>query len=223
MQFEDRAEAGRLLAQRLETYANRRDVLLIALPGGGVPVAYEIAQALNLPLDVFVVRKLGVPGQEELAMGAIAAGGTHVLNRPLIQGLGLSEDAIKRVIAAQEQELERREHLYRDARSFPDLHNRTVILVDDGLATGATMYVAIQALRQLNPASLIIAVPVAARETCELLRSEVEEVICAITPEPFDGVGRWYRNFAQVSEKEVIELLKRARERTVASSKEAEV
>ncbi len=213
MQFQDRAEAGRLLAQKLETFASQRDVLLIALPGGGVPVAYEIGQALNLPLDVFVVRKLGVPGQEELAMGAIAMGGTRVFNRPLIQGLNLSEETINRVIAREERELERRQHLYRDARPFPDLRNRTVILVDDGLATGATMYVALQALQQLNPAHLIVAVPVAARQTCEQLRDEAEEVICAITPEPFDGVGRWYRNFSQVTDDEVIGLLNRARDR----------
>jgi erythromycin esterase-like protein/predicted phosphoribosyltransferase len=207
--FRDRSEAGRLLATRLTHYADRPDVLVLALPRGGVPVAYEVASALGAPLDVFVVRKLGVPGYEELAMGAVATGGVRVLNDQLVNRLGIPDDMIDAVAAREQQELARRERLYRDGRPPPDVRGRTVILVDDGLATGATMHAAIQALRQQNPARIVVAVPTASPETCEEMRTEVDEVICAITPEPFEAVGLWYRDFSQTTDEEVRALLAR--------------
>jgi erythromycin esterase-like protein/predicted phosphoribosyltransferase len=207
--FRDRREAGRLLATRLTHYANRPDVLVLALPRGGVPVAYEVASALGAPLDVFVVRKLGVPGYEELAMGAVATGGVRVLNDRLVNRLGIPDDMIDAVAAREQQELARRERLYRDGRPPPDVRGRTVILVDDGLATGATMHAAIQALRQQNPARIVVAVPTASSETCEEMKAEVDEVICAITPEPFEAVGLWYRDFSQTTDEEVRALLAR--------------
>src|SRR3954467_14388492 len=187
--FRDRHEAGRQLAEKLAPYANRPDVLVLALPRGGVPVAYEVARALGAPLDVFVVRKLGVPGYEELAMGAVATGGVRVLNDQIVNRLGIPQHIIDAVATREQQELARRERLYRGGRPPPDVRGRTVILVDDGLATGATMRAAVMALRQLRPARLVVAVPTAAPETCEALRAEVDEVICAITPEPFYAVG----------------------------------
>jgi erythromycin esterase-like protein/predicted phosphoribosyltransferase len=207
--FRDRREAGRLLATKLTRYANRPDVLVLALPRGGVPVAYEVASALGAPLDVFVVRKLGVPGYEELAMGAVATGGVRVLNDQLVNRLGIPDDMIDAVAAREQQELARRERLYRDGRPPPDVRGRTVILVDDGLATGATMHAAIQALRQQNPTHIVVAVPTASPETCKKMRAEVDEVICAITPEPFEAVGRWYRDFSQTTDEEVRALLAR--------------
>jgi predicted phosphoribosyltransferase len=190
--FRNRREAGRRLAQKLAHYANRPDVIVLALPRGGMPVAYEVARALHAPLDVFLVRKLGVPGYEELAMGAVATGGVRVLNDTIVSGLGIPDYIIDAVAAKELEELKRRERVYRGGRPPPDVRGRTVILIDDGLATGATMQAAIKALRQLHPARIVVAVPTAAPDTCEALRAEVDEVICAITPERFQAVGRWY-------------------------------
>jgi predicted phosphoribosyltransferase len=205
--FRDRHDAGRLLAEKLTAYAHRPDVLVLALPRGGVPVAYEVARALGTPLDVFVVRKLGVPGHEELAMGAVATGGVRVLNDDVVRGLRIPDRVIDAVTALEQQELARRERLYRGDRTPPDVRGRTVILVDDGLATGATMHAAIAALRQQEPARIVVAVPTAAPETCNALRAEVDDVVCAITPEPFHAVGLWYEDFSQTTDEEVRELL----------------
>ncbi|HEX6512686.1 MAG TPA: phosphoribosyltransferase, partial [Chloroflexota bacterium] len=183
--FRDRADAGRRLADQLTGYADRPDVLVLGLPRGGVPVAFEVASRLHAPLDVFVVRKLGVPGYEELAMGAIASGGMRVLNTDVVRGSGVPGQAIEAVTAVQQRELERREQLYRGSRPLPEVTGHTVILVDDGLATGATMRAAVQALRQRQPASLVVAVPVAAPRTCDALRSEADHVVCAETPPLF--------------------------------------
>ena len=207
--FRDRREAGRLLAAKLTAYANRPDVIVLALPRGGVPVADEVARALGAPLDVFVVRKLGVPGSEELAMGAVATGGVRVLNDQLVNRLGIPDHLIDAVAVREGQELARRERLYRGGRPLLDVRDRTVILVDDGLATGATMHAAIAALRQLHPARIVVAVPTASPETCEEMRAEVDDVICATTPEPFQAVGRWYQDFAQTTDEEVQDLLTR--------------
>jgi erythromycin esterase-like protein/predicted phosphoribosyltransferase len=207
--FRDRHEAGRVLARRLAKYADRPDVIVLALPRGGVPVAYEVASALDAPMDVFVVRKLGIPGYEELAMGAVASGNVRVLNDQLVRRLGIPDHVIDEAAAREQQELARRERLYRGGRPPPDVRDRTVVLVDDGLATGATMHAAIQALRQQQPARIVVAVPTAAPETCEELRAEVDDVICAITPEPFHAVGLWYREFSQTTDEEVRDLLAR--------------
>jgi putative phosphoribosyl transferase len=209
--FRDRAEAGRLLVEKLATYAHRDDVVVLALPRGGVPVAFEVATALQAPLDVFLVRKLGVPGHEELAMGAIASGGVVVRNEEVISGLGIPNHVLEAVVARERQELERRERLYRGDRPFPDLHGSTVILVDDGLATGASMRAAVAALRQHQPVYCVVAVPVAAPDTCEALRAEVDEIICARTPEPFYAVGVWYEHFSQTTDDEVRDLLDQAK------------
>jgi erythromycin esterase-like protein/predicted phosphoribosyltransferase len=220
--FPDRREAGRLLAPKLAPYANRPDVLVLALPRGGVPVAYEVARALGAPLDVFVVRKLGVPGYEELAMGAVATGGVRVLNDQLVERLGIPEQLIDAVAARERQELARRERLYRGSRPPPDVRGRTVILVDDGLATGATMYAAIEALRKQNPARIVVAVPTASPDTCEEMKKKADDVICAVTPEPFHAVGRWYQVFSQTTDEEVAELLAQAsapEQRDVAQSR----
>src|SRR5258705_7877110 len=187
--FRDRREAGRVLAEKLAAYANRPDVLVLALPRGGVPVAYEVARALGAPLDVFVVRKLGVPGYEELAMGAVATGGVRVLNDQLVERLGIPEHMVDAVAARERQELARRERLYRSGRPPPDVRGRTVILVDDGLATGATMHAAIQALRQQNPARIVVAVPTASPHIFEQLKAEGDQVICDNTPEPLRAVA----------------------------------
>jgi predicted phosphoribosyltransferase len=189
--FRDRCEAGRQLVAKLSAYANKSDLLVLALPRGGVPVAYEVASALGAPLDVFVVRKLGIPGYEELAMGAVATGGVRVLNQPLVERLGMPDYLIEDVTEREQEELKRREHLYRGGLPSLDVRNRTVILVDDGLATGATMQAAIKALRQQHPARIVVAVPVASREACEEMRVLADDVICAITPEPFHAVGLW--------------------------------
>jgi putative phosphoribosyl transferase len=210
MLFQDRFEAGRFLASKLRHLANRTDVVVLALPRGGVPVGFEIAKALHAPLDVFVVRKLGVPGQEELAMGAIASGGVRVLNEDLVRALGIPEQVIDAIAAKEERELQRREREYRDGRPPVDVQGRTVILVDDGLATGSSMRVAVRALKKKNPAHIIVAVPVASAATCAEFESEVDQVICAATPEPFWAVGQWYRDFSQTSDEEVRELLRRA-------------
>lgn len=209
-QYQDRFEAGRQLAAHLQAYANRPNVLLLALPRGGVPVAFAVARALHVPLDLFLVRKLGVPGQEELALGAIATGNVRVINSDVVQSLRISEQTIEQITRREQQELERREQLYRDDRPPPDLRDRVVILIDDGLATGASMRAAARAVRQQRPARLVVAVPVAAPSACEEFQPEADEVICAYTPEPFYGVGWWYRDFAQISDREVRELLARA-------------
>lgn len=208
--FRDRYEAGRLLAERLAHYANRSDVVILALPRGGVPVAFEIATALHVPLDIMVVRKLGVPGHEELAMGAIASGGVQVVNQDVVRNLGLSPAALESVAATEYLELTRRERAYRGNRGSTVVEGRTVILVDDGLATGSTMRAAVAALRGRHPARIVIAVPTAAPETCEELKAEVDEMVCATTPTPFYGVGQWYDDFSQTTDEEVRDLLEQA-------------
>jgi predicted phosphoribosyltransferase len=210
MIFRNRREAGRLLATKLSEYANHSDVVVLALPRGGVPVAYEVARALHAPLDVFIVRKLGVPGQDELAMGAIASGGSYVLNEDAVYGLGIPEEIIHRVITKERGELRRREKLYRNGRPMPYVRGQTVILVDDGLATGATMRAAVTALRQQEPARIVVAVPVGSSETCADLQRQVEEVVCAVEPHDFHSVGIWYHDFAQTSDEEVRSLLAKA-------------
>ncbi len=205
--FQDRREAGRLLAEKLTNYANRPDVIVLALPRGGVPIAYEVARRLNAPLDVFVVRKLGIPGYEELAMGAVATGGTRILNEEFVKRAGLPDNLIEAVTARELKELARRERLYRGSRPPPDVRGRTVILVDDGLATGATMLAAIRALRQQQPARIVVAVPTASPDTCEAMKAEADDVICAVTPDPFYAVGLWYQDFSQTTDEEVRALL----------------
>lgn len=210
MQFRNRVEAGQQLAKRLTKYVNRPDVLVLALPRGGVPVGYEVAQALKAPLDVFVVRKLGVPGHEELAMGAIASGGVRVLNGSVVEGLSIPEDVIDAVAARELRELERRERAYRDDRPAPDMQGRTVILVDDGIATGSTMKAAIKALRQLEAARIVVATPTAALSTVREMGPDVDELVAVMTPADFAGVGQWYEDFSQTTDEEVRELLERA-------------
>ncbi len=218
LRFKNRAEAGRSLAERLSAYADRPDTLVLGLPRGGVPVAYEVATALNAPLDVFVVRKLGVPGHEELAMGAIATGGARTLNHDVIRYLHIPGEVIDEVTEREERELERRERLYRDNRPARSPRDRVTILVDDGLATGSSMRAAALAVRQQEPASIIVAVPVAASQACEDLRSEADEVICLYTPEPFYAVGLWYEDFSQTTDEEVRESLARAENRLAVSA-----
>jgi putative phosphoribosyl transferase len=205
--FRDRTQAGQILAAQLAVYANRPDVLVLAFPRGGVPVAFEVARALHAPLDVIIVRKLGVPGEEELAMGAIASGGVRVLNDDVVQLLGISEKEINRVAAHEQREVERRERLYRGDRPAYEVHGRTVILVDDGIATGATMRAAVAAVRQQQPARIVIAIPVAASSTCEEFVGEVDELVCVLRPEAFFAVGFWYEHFSQTTDEEVRDLL----------------
>ena len=212
--FRDRLEAGRRLAAELRAYEDSPDVIVLALPRGGVPVGFEVAATLHVPLDVFVVRKLGLPWQPELAMGAIASssGGTvRVLDRDVIRATRVSEEQIELVANAEHKELERRERRYRGDTPFPDLKGKTVILVDDGLATGSSMRAAVAALRQESPGRIVVAVPVAARETCDALRDIADEVICVETPEPFEAVGIWYDDFSETTDDEVHEWLERAR------------
>lgn len=197
------------MALRLTDYANRSDLLVLGLPRGGVPVAYEVARELHAPLDVFLVRKLGVPGQEELAMGAIASGGVRVINEDVVSHLHIPDSVIDAVAKQELRELERRELAYRGDRPSPDVKDRTAILIDDGLATGSTMRAAALALRKQDPAQIVVAVPVAAAQTCDEFRGVVDEIICAVTPEPFYGVGLWYEDFSQTSDEEVRELLRR--------------
>jgi predicted phosphoribosyltransferase len=211
MIYRNRTEAGKHLAAQLARYANRDDLLVLALPRGGVPVAYEVAKALSAPLDIFLVRKLGVPGYEELAMGAIATGGVRVLNDDVVEHLLIPAGVIDSVAAAELRELERRERAYRGNRPEPEVRGKTVILVDDGLATGSTMRAAAAALRQQRPARIIVAVPVSAPQTCDEYRMGVDEIVCATTPEPFYGVGRWYRDFSQTTDEEVRDLLEHGR------------
>ncbi len=210
MRYRDRTDAGQQLAEKLMAYANRPDVLVLALPRGGVPVAFAVAEALHAPLDVFLVRKLGVPGHEELAMGAIAAGGVRVLNEEIVHFLQIPEAVIDAVAAQEQQELDRRALRYRSGRPALDVRGCTVILVDDGLATGATMRAAVAALRQQQPARIVVAVPIASRTVCNELKMEVDEIVCAATPEPFYAVGLWYEDFEQTSDAEVRALLARA-------------
>lgn len=208
--FRDRRDAGQKLAQELMGYANRPDVLVLALPRGGVPVAFEVAKALKAPLDIFLVRKLGVPGHEELAMGAIASGGVRVLNDTVVDALNIPDRLIDAAAEKEQRELERRERAYRGDRPKPEVRGKTVILVDDGLATGASMRAAVEALRAQDPAGIVVAVPTAAPETCEAFEDTVEEVVCAETPQPFFGVGFWYQDFSQTTDEEVRTLLARA-------------
>ena len=210
MVFQNRSHAGRILAQYLGQYADRPDVLVLGLPRGGVPVAFEVAQELHAPLDVFLVRKLGVPGHEELAMGAIASGGVKVLNQDTIDFLRISDETIDRIAAEEERELRRREALYRSDRPRPAVQDQIVILVDDGLATGSTMKAAAEALRRQSPARIVVAVPVAASTTCQEFEAYVDEVVCAETPSPFYAVGMWYEDFSQTSDQEVQRLLEEA-------------
>jgi len=210
MRFKNRSEAGRLIAGALDHYRDRPDAIVLALPRGGVPVGYEIAKTLHLPLDVFMVRKLGVPGEEELAMGAIASGGVRSLNKSVIEHLGIPESIIDGVSNREALELERRELLYRGDKPPLDVSNRVVILVDDGLATGSTMKAAVAALRRQNPSRIVVAVPTAPAEACDELRPNADELVCAVTPEPFFSVGLWYEHFDQTSDAEVTELLRRA-------------
>lgn len=213
----DRYEAGTVLAEYLKDYANQTNVIVLALPRGGVPVAYEIATALSIPLDIFIVRKLGVPGHAELAMGAIASGGTVVFNEPLMNQLNIEPRLIDAVLASEQKELVRRELLYRDNRPFPNLVDKTIILVDDGIATGSTMLAAVKALTKHKPASIIIAVPVVARSTCDELEALVDKIVCPLTPINFYAVGLWYEQFPQISDKEVIELLKQSNSKSKIS------
>ena len=220
MLFHDRTEAGQVLADRLTEYANRADVLVLALPRGGVPVAYEVARALHAPLDIFLVRKLGVPGHEELAMGAIASGGVRVLNEEVVRALGIPPETIASVAAGEQRELERRAQTYRGDRPPLDVRNRTVILVDDGLATGSTMRAAVAALRRKGLDRIVVAVPVGSVETCAEFQDVADETVCARTPEPFYAVGRWYEDFTQTTDEEVHELMQRAAEEQAAVSQQ---
>lgn len=212
--FTDRYDAGRQLAALLLEHANRADVVVLTLPRGGVPVGFEIADRLQVPLDVFLVRKLGVPGQEELAMGAIASGDIRVLNMGVLLAAGVSETEVERVVARERQELARRQRMYRGDRPPADVHGRVAILVDDGLATGATMRAAAAALGRQHPSRRVVAVPVAAREACAELRAEVDDVVCVLTPEPFHAAGLWYDDFSETTDAEVQALLRRAAERS---------
>jgi predicted phosphoribosyltransferase len=220
MLFRDRGEAGWYLASKLSPYARRPDVIVLALPRGGVPVAFEVARSLQARLDVFLVRKLGTPGREELAMGAVASGGECVFNDVVVDALGITEEEIAEAVARERQELERRERLYRDGRPAPDVRGRTVILVDDGLATGSSMRAAVAALRRRGPGRVVVAVPVGAAESCAELRGDADEVLCVVTPQPFYGVGRWYGNFSQTTDEEVRDLLARAAAETATAREE---
>jgi len=216
MVFADRVQAGRMLAERLKAYANRKDVTVLGIPRGGVPVAFEIAEALGVPLDIFVARKLGVPSQEELAFGAIASGGVRVLDPEIIEALGISDAEIEEVAARERKELDRREHLYRGGRAPLDIRGRTAILVDDGIATGSSLRAAISALRELRPARLVVAAPVAPLATCGRLRPEVDDLVCVETPRSFRAIGEFYEDFGQVADQEVTGLLQRNWQETVA-------
>lgn len=215
--FENRREAGRKLGTALKRYADREDVIVLGLPRGGVPVAYEVAEQLHAPLDVFVVRKLGVPGHEELAMGAVASGDTLILNNEVVQRLKISSQAIESVAHREREELNRRERLFRNDRPSPQLNDRCVVLVDDGLATGASMHAAIEAVKTHAPNRTVVAIPVAAPSTVELLRPLVDEIFSMQTPEHFYAVGQWYEDFSQTTDEEVRELLEQAYSRQTSS------
>lgn len=210
--YRNRRDAGRALGAALSKYAGEPGLLVLALPRGGVPVGYEVARALDAPLDVFVVRKLSVPGQREFAMGALASGGARVLSDDVISALGISESAVEAIAVAEQRELNRRERLYRGHLPPLDVETRTVILVDDGLATGSTMRAAISGLKQLSPGRIVVGVPIAAPETCQELSREVDEMVCAATPQPFHAVGLWYEDFSQTSDAEVRQLLEARRD-----------
>lgn len=209
--FRDRADAGRFLARSLGRYAEREDVLVLGLPRGGVPVAYEVAKAIGAPMDVFIVRKLGLPWHQELAMGAIASGGALLVDSDVVRQFDVSERQIEQVVATEQRELERRERQYRGDRPSVDVRGRTVVLVDDGLATGSSMRVAVAALREEKPERIVVAVPIAPADTCRMLRDEADDVVCALTPEPFYAVGLWYDDFTQTSDDEVHRLLESSR------------
>jgi predicted phosphoribosyltransferase len=206
-QFKDRRQAGQLLAKQLANYANNPDILILALPRGGVPVAFEIAKKLNLPLDVYIVRKLGAPEHEELAVGAIASDNTVVFNHDILHSLSLDASQLHAVIEKERHELERRNKLYRKQAPFPDIMGKTIIMVDDGIATGATLRAAVAAIKKSNPAKIIIAVPVGAPDTCEALKEEVDQLVCILSPQPLYSVGAWYETFPQTTDEEVIHLL----------------
>jgi len=210
IQFRDRTDAGRRLAAALASFAGQPNLLVLALPRGGVPIGYEVAHALRAPLDVILVRKLGVPGHEELAMGAIASGGVRIVSQDVVAMLGIPDRVIAAAAASEEHELARREHAYRDELPAPTIAGRTVLLVDDGLATGSTMRAAAAAVRSQRPERVVVAVPVAPAETCAALRAEVDEVVCLFSPEPFGSVGSFYENFSQITDDEVRGLLERA-------------
>lgn len=210
MRFRDRAQAGRLLAEALSAYADRDDEVVLALPRGGVPVASEIASALHAPLDVLIVRKLGVPGEEELAMGAIGSGGVRFMNTDVVESLNIAPNAILRVADREQRELERRERYYRDDRPLPTIEGRTVILVDDGIATGASMWAAVMVVRQQRPAQIVVAVPVASPHVCDEFARVVDDMACILTPEPMGAVGMWYQDFSQTTDAEVRDLLQQA-------------
>jgi putative phosphoribosyl transferase len=208
--YADRYAAGRVLAALLATYRDREDVLVLGLPRGGVPVAFEVARALKAPLDVFLVRKLGVPNHQELAMGAIASGGMRVLNEDVVEGLNISAEIVERVTLREQQELTRRERAFRGSHAFPSVKGRTVLLIDDGIATGATMRAAAEAVRRMQPARLVVAIPVASSDTCRQFRGEVDGMVCALTPDSFRSVGDWYADFSPTSDEEVCALLRDA-------------
>jgi putative phosphoribosyl transferase len=210
MTFEDRADAGRKVAERLRAYAHREDVLVLGMPRGGVPVAFEVAQALHAPLDVFLCRKLGVPLQEELAFGAIATGGVRVLDEQIVEAVALGPREIDEITLRERKELERRERVYRAGRPPLEVAGLTVILVDDGIATGASMFASVRALRQLKPARIVVAVPVAPMSTCLRLKKEVDELVCVHSPSSFYAIGQFYLDFGQLTDTEVVELLQRA-------------
>jgi Predicted phosphoribosyltransferases len=215
--FRDRTHAGQYLAEKLQKYAHKPKTIVLGLPRGGVVVAHEIAQKLGLPLDIFLVRKLGVPGYEELAMGAIASGGVRIMNQDVLRSISISRDDIQAIAQREEEELKRRETAYRNNRPRLDLKNYTVILVDDGLATGATMRAAVVALRKHDPQKIIIAVPTASPDTCAEFQAKVDEIICGITPSPFNAVGLWYDDFSQTSDEEVQQLLKKSYKANVST------
>jgi putative phosphoribosyl transferase len=219
--FSNRREAGRELASKLVRYAGRTDVVVLALPRGGVPVAFEVAEALDAPLDIFVVRKLGMPGQPEYAIGAIASGGVRVISEEVVRAYAIPQPMIDAIVRAEQAELERRERVYREGAALIDLRNRTVILVDDGLATGSTMRAAVRAVRKHGPSRVVVAVPVGAPSTCDEFADVADETICARTPEPFSGVGRWYHDFSQTTDEEVRALLEQHATRSHAGAKRA--
>jgi len=218
MIFGDRVEAGRRLAEKLRAYAKRNDVVVLGIPRGGVPVAFEVAAALDAPLDVFLSRKLGVPRQEELAFGAVASGGVRVLDRELIEAVGISKQEIEQITNRVRAELERRERVYRGSRPPLQLEGKIAILIDDGIATGSSMLAAIDALRHLKPARIVVAVPVAPLSTCHRLRNEVDELVCVDMPETFYAIGQFYDDFSQVTDEEVTSLIHRAGQRAVHKS-----